>query len=162
MHTVFLALGSNMGEREAFINKAIDLLRKEINVEKCAPIYESKASGFTDQNDFANTVLLGQTSLSSDELLSFIKKTEKDLGRIERFTWGPREIDIDIIFYDDLIYKNETLEIPHPRIAERDFVLKPLSDIAPDYIHPVLLKTIEELLNELPVDQKFITGILTK
>ncbi|MFA6050758.1 MAG: 2-amino-4-hydroxy-6-hydroxymethyldihydropteridine diphosphokinase [Candidatus Paceibacterota bacterium] len=162
MHTVFLALGSNMGEREAFINKAIDLLRKEINVEKCAPIYESKAAGFSDQNDFANTVLLGQTSLSSDELLSFIKKTEKDLGRIERFTWGPREIDIDIIFYDDLIYKNETLEIPHPRIAERDFVLKPLSDIAPDYIHPVLLKTIEELLNELPVDQKFITGILTK
>jgi 2-amino-4-hydroxy-6-hydroxymethyldihydropteridine diphosphokinase len=162
MHTVFLALGSNMGEREVLINKAIDSLRKEINIEKCAPIYESKAFGFADQNDFANTVLLGQTSLSSDELLSFVKKTEKDLGRIERFTWGPREIDIDIIFYDDLIYKSETLEIPHPRIPERDFVLKPLSDIAPDYIHPVLLKTVEELLNELPVDQKFITGILTK
>ena len=149
MKKIFLALGSNIGNRQENINQAIRFLSKEITDIKRAPIYESKAVGYEDQPDFLNTVISGYTDLSPEELLNFVKKVEKQTGRIKRFRWGPREIDIDIIFYGNLVIEKDNLIIPHPRIQERDFVLKPLCDLEPEFIHPVLKKTVLELLNNL-------------
>ncbi len=150
MNTIFLALGSNVGDSVTYIHKAIELLSKKISNIQTAPIYTSKAVGFTDQPDFFNTAIKGKTDLEPLELLTFVKDIEQEIGRIYRFRWGPREIDVDIIFYNDLIFKNDTLEIPHPRAHERDFVLVPIADIDPTTVHPVLKKTVAKLLQELP------------
>jgi len=146
---VFLGIGSNVGERIVYIKKAVNLLSEILNDIQTAHLYLSKAVGFEDQPDFVNTVVSGYTYLSPCELLKKIKEIEKKVGRIERFRWGPREIDIDILFYGNNIIEEENLIIPHPRIQERDFVLKPLSDLDPDFIHPVLKKTVKELLLNL-------------
>ena len=148
MHKVFLALGANVGNRERNINLSIKLLKEKIKNVRLAPIYESKAVGYKDQANFLNTALLGFTALSPLELLDFIKKVEKKVGRIKRFKWGPREIDIDILFYENLIYKEDKLQIPHPRLHERDFVLQPLLDLEPQFEHPVFKKTVKKLLEE--------------
>ena len=149
MEKIFLALGSNIGNRQENINQAIRFLSKEITDIKQAPIYESKAVGYENQPDFLNTVISGYTDLSPEELLNFVKKVEKQTGRIKRFRWGPREIDIDILFYGNIVVEKDNLIIPHPRIQERDFVLKPLCDLEPEFLHPVLKKTVLELLNNL-------------
>ena len=98
----------------------------------------------------------GFTDVEPQELLQFTKTVQKKVGRVERFRNGPREIDIDILFYDKVVYKDEELEIPHPGIQERDFVLQPFSDIDPDFSHPVLKKTIRELLDTLPEEQRSV------
>ncbi|WP_457625171.1 2-amino-4-hydroxy-6-hydroxymethyldihydropteridine diphosphokinase [Persephonella sp.] len=149
MEKVFIALGSNVGDRERFIRKAVKELSAFIKDIKTAPIYVSKAVGFENQPDFYNTVVAGYTDVEPYELFKMVKDIEKNLGRKKRFRWGPREIDIDILFYGNLIIDTEELIIPHPRLHERDFVLKPLSDISPDHIHPVLKKTVKELLLNL-------------
>ncbi len=149
MKTIFLGLGSNVGDKEKNIKHAVNLLSEKINNVKLAKIYKSKPYGFKNQDYFLNTALMGLTDLSPDELFDFVKKVENKVGRKKRFHWGPREIDIDILFYEDLIYETDFLVIPHPRIQERDFVLKPLCDLNPDLIHPVLKKTVKELLDEL-------------
>ena len=149
MAKVFLGLGSNVGNREKNIKRAVGLLSEKIKNIKLARIYKSKPYGFKNQDYFLNTALSGNTDLSPEELFHFIKDVEKEVGRIKRFHWGPREIDIDILFYENLIYETDFLVIPHPRIQERDFVLKPLCDLNPDLIHPVLKKTVKELLDEL-------------
>ena len=151
MNPVFLGLGANVGDRKDNILKAIELLKRHVSITKVAPIYETKAFGYTEQANFYNTALVGTTALDPEKLLHFVKTVEKNSGRIKRFRWGPREIDIDILFYGDLILKTPTLEIPHPGIPERFFVLKPLSDIAPDLMHPVLKQTVTKLLSRLPV-----------
>jgi 2-amino-4-hydroxy-6-hydroxymethyldihydropteridine diphosphokinase len=156
MNTVFLALGSNIENRKQHIEKAIVLLREKINDITVAPLYETKPRYFENQNNFLNTVLSGCTELEPQELLQFTKTVQKKVGRVERFRNGPREIDIDILFYDNVVYKDEELEIPHPRLQERDFVLQPFSDINPDFSHPVLKKTIRELLDTLPEEQRSI------
>lgn len=153
MATVFLALGSNVGDSVDTIGRTIDALRKELRDITVAPVYISRAVGFTDQPDFYNTALRAGTDLSPEELLKFVKSLEKKLGRISRFRWGPREIDIDIIFYDDLVMESPTLTIPHPRFAERDFVLRPIVDIAPDFVDPVSKHTIAELYQNLPAER---------
>jgi 2-amino-4-hydroxy-6-hydroxymethyldihydropteridine diphosphokinase len=158
MHTVFLALGSNLENRKQHIEKAIVLLREKINDITVAPLYETKPRYFENQNNFLNTVLSGFTELAPQELLQFTKTVQKKVGRVERFRNGPREIDIDILFYGNVVYKDEELEIPHPRLQERDFVLQPFSDINPDFSHPVLKKTIRELLDSLPEEQRSIIG----
>ncbi len=149
MHTIYLALGSNMGERKENIKKAILFVSDKVQILKTAHLYESKAVGYEDQPNFLNTVVEGETALLPEDLLNFIKEVEKKVGRVETFHWGPRVIDIDIIFYDDLIFKNEILEIPHKEIPERDFVLVPLCEIAPDLVHPVLKKTIKALAESM-------------
>ncbi|MES2023831.1 MAG: 2-amino-4-hydroxy-6-hydroxymethyldihydropteridine diphosphokinase [Patescibacteria group bacterium] len=156
MHKIYLALGSNTGDREENIKKAYRFLSEKIKVLKYASVYESKAVGFTEQNNFLNTAIEAETNLTPLELLTFVKEIEKKVGRKETFYWGPREIDIDILFYDDLVFKNDILEIPHPLLTERDFVLIPLNEIAPNFIHPGLNKKISEILENFPQNKKSI------
>jgi 2-amino-4-hydroxy-6-hydroxymethyldihydropteridine diphosphokinase len=150
MTTVYLALGANVGDTAANIEQAVSLLAEKIAGIEQAPVYASKAVGYTDQPDFLNTALRGQTELPPLELLKFIKEVEQRVGRVERFRWGPREIDIDIIFYGDQVFEDDGLAIPHPSFRERDFVLKPLCDLEPDLIDPVSRLTVRKLLAGLP------------
>lgn len=160
MHTIFLALGTNLGDKKAYITNALISLEKKIDIIKIAPICETLPVGFSEQDNFYNTALQATTYLSPNELLKFIKEVEKKLGRQKRFVNGPREIDIDIIFYDNKIIKNTKLSIPHPRMHERDFVLKPIADIAPKTIHPIFNKTVQQLLRELPEEKKAVLTMI--
>ena len=160
MHQIFLALGSNIENRKQYIEEALLLLREKVHDIIVAPLYETKPRYFEYQQNFLNTVLSGYTDLEPRELLQFTKAVQKEVGRVDRFRNGPREIDIDILFYDNVVYKDEELEIPHPRLQERDFVLQPFSDINPNFPHPVLKKTIRELLATLPERQRSVIKML--
>lgn len=149
MHTVFLGLGANVGDKKENIKRAIQLLSEKIDQLVVASIYETKPWGYKEQDNFLNTAIKGISPLSPIELFKFVKDVEARVGRIKRFKWGPREIDIDILFYDDLVYKNHILEIPHPRLNERDFVLKPLIDLDPEFVHSVFKKTVRQLYKKL-------------
>ncbi len=160
MKRVFLGLGSNVGDKKKNIETAVKLLSEKIYNIKMADIYISKAVGYENQEEFLNTAISGFTDLNVEELFKFIKEVEKEAGRKFRFRWGPREIDIDILFYNDLIFENEQIQIPHPRIQERDFVLKPLLDLDENLIHPVLKKSVKTLLNQLKEEDLSIIGKL--
>ena len=160
MHQIYLALGSNIESRKQHIETAIALLREKVQDITVAPLYETKPRYFEDQNNFLNTVLRGHTDLEPRELLQFTKAVQQEVGRVERFRYGPREIDIDILFYGNKVYKDEDLEIPHPRLQERDFVLQPFADLNPNFLHPVLKKTIKALLDTLPEEQRSIIKML--
>ncbi len=151
---IFLGIGSNIGDRKDNILKAIDLIGEKVDIENVGGIYLSKAVGFEDQPDFYNTAVSGYTDLSPKELFLFVKGVEKSMGRVNRFRWGPREIDIDILFYEDLIFRERDLVIPHPRLHKRDFVLKPLIDIDPDLVHPVLKRKLKDIYDFL--DQRSV------
>src|SRR2546426_525753 len=133
---VYLGLGSNLGDREANIRSAIALLSQHLAIVKAAPIYETEPLGYADQPSFLNTACLVSTELSPEELLRLAKNIEKEIGRTPSFLNGPREIDIDILMYGDLVLDIPGLSIPHLRIAERAFVLVPLAEIAPGVVHP--------------------------
>lgn len=150
MSIVFLGLGSNMGDRKANLAKAVAILSQKMSLLRQSSLYETAAWGYTEQADFLNQVLKVESDLKPLPLLNFLKKSEVEIGRVENFRYGPRLIDIDILFYDDLVRNTKKLQIPHPRIAERAFVLVPLNEIAPDFMHPVLGKTIAEMLAEVP------------
>lgn len=150
LHQVFLALGANVGDKENHIEQAITLLNECMQDITVAPFYYSKAVGYEAQDDFLNTALVGGTYLSPTELLVTIKEIEQRIGRIQRFRWGPREIDIDILFYEAQIIENPGLQIPHPRLFERDFVLQPLLDLDPEFIHPSFLRSVQSLYDDLP------------
>jgi 2-amino-4-hydroxy-6-hydroxymethyldihydropteridine diphosphokinase len=156
MATVYLALGSNVGDTRAHIGQATKQLRALLIDLQTAPLYLSKAVGYTDQADFINTAVRGTTDLGPTALLAAVKTIEQRVGRTPTFHNGPREIDIDIIFYDDLQLVTDTLIIPHPEFAQRDFVLRPLQDLNPDLIDPVSYKTISVLLNNLADKQRSI------
>ena len=138
MAAVFLSLGSNLGDRESNIGKALDLLARDhhIRVERVSSMYETKPVGFTDQPDFINAVALVDTDLSAADLLHAILDVEQEMGRERNLRWSPRVIDIDILTYDGLRIDTEELTIPHPRMMERAFVLAPLAEIAPDLVLP--------------------------
>jgi 2-amino-4-hydroxy-6-hydroxymethyldihydropteridine diphosphokinase len=150
MATVYLALGSNVGDSKHHIEQAIELLSASVNNIQHAPVYRSKAVGYTDQANFLNTAICGQTSHSPEELLEFIKTIEQKLGRVKRFQWGPREIDIDIILYDNLKQESKALTLPHPAFRERDFVLQPLKDLNSGLLDPVTGQTVSQLLEKVP------------
>lgn len=152
MTVIYLALGSNVGHSQQHIAKAVELLGARVKNIVQAPLYTSKAVGYTDQPDFYNTALRGETYLSANELLKFVKHVEQEVGRVYRFRWGPREIDIDIIFYGDMIMEKPDLNIPHLRFAERDFVLRPLVDIDSRVIDPRSGRSVGALLAALPAD----------
>jgi 2-amino-4-hydroxy-6-hydroxymethyldihydropteridine diphosphokinase len=149
MITVYLALGSNVGDSAQYVSKAIELLGSPLDEIKQAPIYLSKAIGYTDQANYLNTAISGRTVLSPQELLDAIDEIEQQVGRVKRFRWGPREIDIDIIFYGDQILETEALTIPHPGFRERDFVLQPLVNLNSEMVDPISHKTVKQLLDRL-------------
>jgi 2-amino-4-hydroxy-6-hydroxymethyldihydropteridine diphosphokinase len=150
-HIVYLALGSNMGNRLANLKNAISLLTPQMVVKKKSPVYETPPWGYADQPAFLNQVVMAETYMEAEALLGHLKRLETALGRVESFQNGPRLIDIDILFYDDVILDSPPLVIPHPRLHQRAFVLVPLNDIASDFVHPVLGKPISDLL--LDVDR---------
>lgn len=148
MHTIHLALGTNLGNRTGNLRAAIQSLPPTVIVRQASPVYETPPWGMTDQPAFLNMVLQGETHLSPLELLAYLKNLETELGRTPAVRWGPRLIDMDILFYDNLVLRVPGLTIPHPHLQERAFVLVPLMDIAPDLVHPVLGKSIKDLLAE--------------
>jgi 2-amino-4-hydroxy-6-hydroxymethyldihydropteridine diphosphokinase len=146
--TVYLGLGSNLGERGFHLEQAMDFLSERIKIEKKSPIYDTAPVGDTNQPRFLNMVIGVSTRLPANTLLIMAKGIEAKLGRVP--VDSPRPIDIDILFYgDQVISAPPQLIVPHPRLAERAFVLIPLADIAPDFVHPVKKKTIQQLLAEV-------------
>lgn len=145
-HTVYLALGSNLGDRLTNLKQAISALTPQMNVKAKSEVYETPPWGYEDQPKFLNQVVKVQTYLAPEALLKHLKRLELALGRKESFPNGPRLIDIDILFYDDLALDTASLVIPHPRLHERAFVLLPLMDIDPDLVHPVNKKSVREML----------------
>ena len=150
-HTAYIALGSNIGDSEAYLKEAIDKLDHlpTSRVEKVSSFLVTAPYGVTDQPDFLNGCLKLRTLLYPYELLAELNRIEKEAGRERIIHWGPRTLDLDIIFYDDLICEEDDLCIPHIEMHKRSFVLKPLEEIAPYKRHPVTGKTVREMLGEL-------------
>jgi 2-amino-4-hydroxy-6-hydroxymethyldihydropteridine diphosphokinase len=145
-HLVYLALGSNLDNRLANLKQAVAVLSPQMEVKAKSLVYETPPWGYEDQPRFLNQVIKVQTYLEPEPLLKHLKRLEVTLGRKESFQNGPRLIDIDILFYDDLILNTTSLVIPHPRLHERGFVLLPLMDIDPDLVHPANQKSVREML----------------
>lgn len=150
MAIIHIGIGSNLGSRKENCKKAIgQLLENGITVTKMAAITETEPWGVADQQKFMNTAVEARTDLGPGELLEVLKEIEREMGRLPSTRWGPRLVDLDILFYDDLVMNTADLEIPHPLIKGREFVLRPLAEIAPDKKHPVFKKTVREMLEEL-------------
>ncbi len=146
---VYLSLGSNIGNRLKNIQTAIKLL-KEIGFDiiKISSIYETSPWGITEQLSFLNLVIKGKTNLFPEELLKEIKRIEKEIGRKPTQKWGSRTIDIDILFYDKKVLKSKTLVVPHPQLHKRKFILIPLKEISPRLSHPLIKKTVSQMLKD--------------
>jgi 2-amino-4-hydroxy-6-hydroxymethyldihydropteridine diphosphokinase len=150
MDSVFLLLGSNLGNRLWFLNEAISRIGTDIApVVKASPVYETQSWGKTGEPDYLNQVILLTTGLSAMEVLEKILNIENVLGRRRDEKWGSRTIDIDILFYGQQIIDEQGLRIPHPQLHKRRFTLEPLAEIAPEFVHPVLKKNILQIKNEL-------------
>lgn len=160
MNQVYLGLGTNLGRRWHNLERAIEGLRAQVTITSLSSVYETKPFGVEDQPDFLNMCLAGQTVLKPLALLDFVKALEIRLGRTSSRRWGPRLIDIDILFYDDLVLNVPRLQIPHAGAAERSTVLVPLAEIAPALHHPVMKKTIQDLLDGLEPDGVILAGQL--
>ena len=173
LKTVYLGLGTNLGDREANLRYAVDLLGKSICLEKTSSLYDTEPWGFRDQPSFLNCVCKGRTTLYPHALLEAVNDVERIVGREPNLStgsgqgfnnssdsaqdksirWGPRVMDVDILFYGQQVVHEPGLEIPHPRLAERAFVLVPLAEIAEGYVHPVLKLSVWELLRGLTGDR---------
>ena len=148
-HIVYIALGSNLGNRLSNLKNAISNFTPQMDVKKKSPVYETPPWGYADQPAFLNQVVMAETYLEPEDLLGHLKRLETVLGREPSFQNGPRLIDLDILFYDDIIVDSPPLVIPHPRLHQRAFVLVPLHDIAPDLVHPLFAKPVNEMLLDI-------------
>ncbi|ADK13713.1 2-amino-4-hydroxy-6-hydroxymethyldihydropteridine diphosphokinase [Clostridium ljungdahlii] len=155
-HTAYISIGSNLGDKEKNIKDAVDIIDSSHynNVTKVSKLYETKPVGYLDQDNFLNGALEVKTLMEPEDLMDFLLEVEKKLKRERIIKWGPRTIDLDVILYDNLVTSEEKIILPHPRMHERLFVLKPLSDIAPYVIHPVLNDRIINLTHELEKTQE--------
>lgn len=149
---IYLMLGSNQGNRAALLQQAIEALKNFLSVSdlRCSAIYETAAWGLEEQPAFLNQAVCFDADITARELLTQVRRIEEQLGRQRLEIWGPRTLDIDILFFGDQIVELPDLVIPHPRIQERRFVLAPMVDLAPELEHPVLGKTMLELLDQCP------------
>lgn len=147
MYTAFLGLGSNVGERQKFLNKAAAEIKKlpDTKIVWASSVYETDPVGKTVQPKFLNAALEIETTLLPVDLLPELKAIETLVGRTASETWGPREIDIDILLYDGLVHHDDTVKVPHPELDKRKFVLVPFREIAPDVVHPVYGLTVTEM-----------------
>lgn len=145
-----MGLGSNLGDREAYMREALERLSRhsEVKIRGLSSLYESEPWGNKNQGPFLNAVVEIETGLSPKGLLAFIEQIEQEMGRKREVQWGPRLIDVDILFYDQLVIEEKDLKIPHPHIPQRAFVLEPMAEVAPNLLHPLLLKTMKELRDE--------------
>lgn len=168
MNRAYLGLGTNMGDRLEYLKSACEILSKNdfININKESKIYETKAWGYTDQADFLNMCIEVETTLDIYELLEACQEVEKKLNRERIIRWGPRTIDVDILFFNDIILNDENLSIPHPRISERAFVLIPLMDlnsnlkiketIIKDYLNSLTCEEREQVKEYVGDEKKYI------
>lgn len=149
MATVYISIGTNRGDRKENLARAIARLASDISPRMISPAYETKPVGFAGQSDFYNVALSAQTSLSPVETLARLKEIEASMGREKGTVNGPRVIDLDLLYYDDLVLESPELSVPHPRRAGRAFVYAPLADIAPNFVDPITGKTVLETLAEI-------------
>jgi GTP cyclohydrolase-4 len=148
-HRVYVGLGANLGDRQGNILQALQYVQARASITAVSSFYETEPVGYLDQPQFLNICCALETDLPPRDLLRFLKWIEKRMGRMTSFRNAPRPIDMDILFYDDLVLEGPDLEIPHPRLHERAFVLAPLSEIAPELEHPALHETVDELLTKV-------------
>lgn len=145
-----IALGSNIGDRLGTMRQAVMLLEeRSLRISASSDVFETPPWGMENQPRFLNACVLAETDILPRALLELLLNIESDLGRIRRYKWGPREIDLDLLFYDDQVFNESGLVLPHPQMHRRAFVLVPLVQIAPDWRHPVLGKSIRELAGSL-------------
>ena len=151
MKRIYLSLGSNIGDREGNLRKAVERLASlDVRVLHASRIYETEPRDYKNQAWFLNQVVEAETALFPMQLLTRIGRVERELGRVRAVPKGPRTIDIDILFYAAAVVETARLEIPHPRIAERRFVLEPLAELAPDLRHPVTHRSVRQMLESAP------------
>ncbi|MDO8511478.1 MAG: 2-amino-4-hydroxy-6-hydroxymethyldihydropteridine diphosphokinase [Nanoarchaeota archaeon] len=149
MIDAYLGIGSNLGEREKNIEKAILLLAEKVQLVQCSSLYQTEPIGYQEQDWFLNCAIGIQTNYEPSELHHLLQNIEVKIGRIRDIPNGPRIIDLDLLLYGDCIFKTEKLEIPHPRLHLRRFVLVPLQEIAAEVVHPILQNSISGLLSDL-------------
>jgi 2-amino-4-hydroxy-6-hydroxymethyldihydropteridine diphosphokinase len=147
----YIGIGSNLGEKVENCRRAIEAIGSDARnrVVGCSRLFRTEPVGKKDQEWFINGVAAVETTMSPRELLEFLLSIEKEMGRARIERWGPRIIDLDILFYGDRVLNEEGLQIPHPRLHERRFVMVPLKDIAPDLVHPIFQRTVSQILGEL-------------
>ncbi|MGO9482755.1 MAG: 2-amino-4-hydroxy-6-hydroxymethyldihydropteridine diphosphokinase [Candidatus Kryptoniota bacterium] len=149
---VYLSLGSNLGDRLGFLRRGIDSISKfpDVKARRISDVYETEPVGYVHQPEFLNLAACFSTFEQPKEFLKLLKEIEIKIGRVHRERWHEREIDIDVIFFGDRIINSKDLIIPHPRMHLRKFVLQPLNEIAPNFVHPLKQKEVNQLLTECP------------
>jgi 2-amino-4-hydroxy-6-hydroxymethyldihydropteridine diphosphokinase len=146
MAEVFVGLGANLGDREANLRRAVDELGRVLRVEKISSLYRTEPVGYTDQPFFLNAVLYGRTELEPRELARAFRAIENEMGRVRKEPMGPRTLDLDLLLYGSTLVEEADLQVPHPRMEDRRFVLAPLAEIAPAVIHPVSRRSAADML----------------